>query len=165
MLLHVLRMQYLWLTDSQTRSNSIWKAVLCKLASNRLQWTCITAQYPFWYWLNIASAGSKRARNAWEDCDDVQELKALLSKQQSQIDKLVKEKAELRKAVKAAEGQPPEQSEEDLSAQADKLLSSLSSSLLAQMVYRNKHSSSRVAGEVPNVSFHQASHADLYTRD
>ena len=139
--------------------------MLCKLASNRLQWTCITTQYPFRYWLNMASAGSKRGRNAWEDCDDVQELKALLSKQQSQIDKLVKEKAELRKAVKAAEGQPPEQSEEDLNAQADKLLSSLSSNLLAQMVYRNKHSSSRVAGEVPNVSFHQARHANLCTQD
>ena len=108
----------------------------------------------------MASAGSKRARSAWEDCDDVQELKAMLSKQQSQIDKLTKEKAELRKAVKPAEGQPAEQSEEDLNAQADKLLSSLSSNLLAQMVYRNKHSSSRVAGEVPNVSFHQASHGN-----
>ena len=73
----------------------------------------------------MASAGSKRARSAWEECEDVQELKMLLNKQQDQIDKLAKEKKELRQLLKAAEGQPAEQSPEDLSAQASKILSSL----------------------------------------
>ncbi|KAL0033586.1 hypothetical protein WJX79_005404 [Trebouxia sp. C0005] len=52
----------------------------------------------------MASAGSKRGRSAWEDCEDVSELKQHLAKQQDQIEKLRKEKAELSKAVKAAEG-------------------------------------------------------------
>lgn len=105
----------------------------------------------------MASAGSKRARSAWEDCDDVSELKQMLSKQQDQIDKLTKEKTELRKTLKAAEGQPADQSDEDLNAKAGKLLSSLYSNISAQMVYRNKHSSSRVSADVPNVSLPQAS--------
>lgn len=77
----------------------------------------------------MASAGSKRGRSAWEDCEDVSELKQHLAKQQDQIEKLRKEKAELSKAVKAAEGQASEESPEELNAQASRVLKSLSSNM------------------------------------
>lgn len=105
----------------------------------------------------MASAGSKRARSAWEDCDDVQELKDLLNKQQDQIEKLAKEKKELRQLLKTAGRQPSEQSPEDLKTQASQILRSLSSNISAQMVYRNKHSNSKVSAEAPNVTFPQVS--------
>ncbi|DBA71520.1 TPA: hypothetical protein ACH3X2_011305 [Trebouxia sp. C0005] len=91
----------------------------------------------------MASAGSKRGRSAWEDCEDVSELKQHLAKQQDQIEKLRKEKAELSKAVKAAEGQASEESPEELNAQASRIRKSLSSNINAQMVYRNKFNKSR----------------------
>ena len=105
----------------------------------------------------MASAGSKRARSAWEDCDDANQLKDLLNRQQDQIEKLTKEKKELRRLLKTAEGQPSEQSPEDLQSQASQILRSLSSNISAQMVYRNKHSNSKVSAEAPNVTFPQVS--------
>ena len=103
----------------------------------------------------MASAGTKRGRSAWEDLEDVTELKQHLSKQQDQIEKLRKEKAELTKAVKAAEGQPSDDTPEELSAQAARIRKSLSSNISAQMVYRNKAKSSRIAADVPNLSLPQ----------
>lgn len=73
----------------------------------------------------MASAGSKRGRSAWEDCEDVDELKHHLCKQQQQIEKLQKEKSELTKALKGAESQADDQTPEELTAQADKLRKSL----------------------------------------
>lgn len=99
----------------------------------------------------MASAGSKRARSAWEDCDDVDELKQHLCKQQDQLDKLKKEKTELTKALRGAEGQAVDQSPEELTAQADRLRQSLRSNILAQMVFR-KSKTSRVAADIPNLS-------------
>jgi len=104
---------------------------------------------------HTASAGSKRGRSAWEDCEDVSELKQHLAKQQDQIEKLRKEKAELSKAVKAAEGQASEESPEELNAQASRVLKSLSSNINAQMVYRNKSNKSRVTADVPNLTLAQ----------
>ncbi|DBA87442.1 TPA: hypothetical protein ACH3X1_004483 [Trebouxia sp. C0004] len=104
----------------------------------------------------MASAGSKRGRSAWEDCEDISELKQHVAKQQDQIEKLRKEKAELSKAVKAAEGQASEESPEELNAQASKIRKSLSSNINAQMVYRNKSNKSRVAADVPNLTLAQA---------
>jgi len=89
------------------------------------------------------------------DCEDVSELKQHLAKQQDQIEKLRKEKAELSKAVKAAEGQAAEESPEELNAQASRVLKSLSSNINAQMVYRNKSNKSRVAADVPNLTLAQ----------
>ncbi len=103
----------------------------------------------------MASAGSKRGRSAWEDCEDVNELKQHLAKQQDQIEKLRKEKAELSKAVKAAEGQASEESPDELNAQASRVLKSLSSNMNAQMVYRNKFNKSRIAADIPNLSLAQ----------
>ena len=106
----------------------------------------------------MASAGSKRGRSAWDDCEDVSELEQHLAKQQDQIEKLRKEKAELSKAVKAAEGQASEESPEELNAQASRVLKSLSSNIAqlnAQMVYRNKSNKSRVAADVPNLTLAQ----------
>ncbi len=107
---------------------------------------------------HMASAGSKRGRSAWDDCEDVSELEQHLAKQQDQIEKLRKEKAELSKAVKAAEGQASEESPEELNAQASRVLKSLSSNIAqlnAQMVYRNKSNKSRVAADVPNLTLAQ----------
>ena len=106
----------------------------------------------------MASAGSKRGRSAWDDCEDVSELEQHFAKQQDQIEKLRKEKAELSKAVKAAEGQASEESPEELNAQASRVLKSLSSNIAqlnAQMVYRNKSNKSRVAADVPNLTLAQ----------
>lgn len=100
----------------------------------------------------MASSGSKRARIAWEDCDDVDELKQHLCKQQDQIEKLKKDKAELTKALRGAEGQAVDQSPEELKAQADRMRKSLKSNILAQMVYRNKTNTSRVTADIPNLS-------------
>ncbi|KAL3148132.1 hypothetical protein ABBQ38_014413 [Trebouxia sp. C0009 RCD-2024] len=100
----------------------------------------------------MASAGSKRGRSAWEDCEDVDELKHHLCQLQQQIEKLRKEKSELTKALKGAEGQAEDQTPEELTAQADKLRKSLRSNLLAQMVYRNKSNTSRIAADIPNLS-------------
>lgn len=100
----------------------------------------------------MASAGSKRARSAWEDCDDVDELKEHLCKQQEQIEKLKKDKAELTNALRGAEGQPADQSPEELKAQADRMRKSLKTNILAQMVYRNKSNTSKVAADIPNLS-------------
>ena len=36
-------------------------------------------------------AGTKRGRAAWEDCEDVDELKTLLNQQQTKLEKLSKE--------------------------------------------------------------------------
>ncbi len=44
-------------------------------------------------------SGNKRGREAWEDCEDVEELKAHLGRQQQQLHKLGKENAELRKTI------------------------------------------------------------------
>ena len=100
---------------------------------------------------NVTS-GSKRARIAWEDCDDVDELKQHLCKQQDQIEKLRKDKAELTKALRGAEGQAVDQSPEELKAQADRMRKSLKSNILAQMVYRNKTNTSRDTADIPNLS-------------
>ena len=105
-----------------------------------------------------SSAGSKRGRGAWEDCEDVEELKQHLSKQQDQIDKLRKEKAELTKALKASEDEPTAASPQDLSAQAAKICKSLASNLNAQMVYKSKHSKSRISADVPNLTLAQVRH-------
>ena len=88
--------------------------------------------------LLMASAGSKRGRSDWEDCVDVDELKQHLSKQQDQIEKLRKEKAELTKALRGAEGQPSDDNPEELNAQAARIRKSLSN-ISAQMVYRSKN--------------------------
>ncbi len=73
----------------------------------------------------MASAGNKRGRSAWEDCEDVRELKGHLSKQYDQIESLRKEKADLTKALKLAEGQAPEETPEELNAQARRIRDTL----------------------------------------
>lgn len=64
--------------------------------------------------------GQKRGREAWEDCNDVQELKQHLVRQQQQMSKLGKENADLKRTLKVAEGQAPEESPEELEAKAKK---------------------------------------------
>lgn len=103
----------------------------------------------------MASAGSKRGRSAWEDCEEVDELKQHLCKQQQQIEKLQKEKSELTKALRGAEGQADDQTPEELRTQADMMRKSLQSNLLAQMVYRNKSNTSRISADIPNLSLSQ----------
>ena len=97
----------------------------CKLAPGSLLHSCPLQTKTHTGQAHMASAGSKRGRSAWEDCEDVSELKQHLAKQQDQIEKLRKEKAELSKAVKAAEGQASEESPEELNAQASRVLKSL----------------------------------------
>ena len=101
---------------------------------------------------NLASAGSKRVRSAWEDCDNIDELKQRLGEQQGQIEKLKKDNAQLTKALRGVEGQAVDQSPEELNAQADRMRKSLKSNILAQMVYRNKFNTSRIAADIPNLS-------------
>lgn len=80
--------------------------------------------------------GQKRGREAWEDCDDVQELKQHLGRQQQQLQKLGKENSDLKRTLKVAEGHAPEESSEELESKAKKLRKSIASNIGSQMVYR-----------------------------
>lgn len=121
-----------------------------------IQVRCCKRSLHFYFTCVVASAGNKRARSAWEDCSDVAELKRLLSKQLDQIDKLTKEKTALSKALKAAEGQPVEQRGRSGCSGWRIVVQSSFQHLSTHGIYRNKHSSSRVSADVPNVSLSQA---------
>ncbi|KAK9837648.1 hypothetical protein WJX74_002186 [Apatococcus lobatus] len=90
-------------------------------------------------------SGQKRGREAWEDCEDVQELKHHLGRQQQQLQKLGKENADLKRTLKVAEGQAPEETPEELEARAKKIRKSITSNIGSQMVYRKQANTSRLS--------------------
>ena len=100
-------------------------------------------------------SGNKSGREAWEDCEDVEELKAHLGRQQQQFHKLGKENAELRKTIKVVEGQAPEESPEELEATLKKIRKSIASNIGSQMVYRKQANMSCVSADFPNLTLPQ----------
>ena len=85
----------------------------------------------------------------------MQELKQHLGRQQQQLHKLGKENADLKRTLKVAEGQAPEETPEELEAKAKKIRKSITTNIGSQMVYRKQANTSRVSADFPNLTLPQ----------